>query len=85
MALLKGKNFQVRYEICTFYLLFFICYFSMQDRTLSITWSNNPVNNPVLSRSNSRTVLVSESEEDRLIEQSLPEGEEEVSCSLKIN
>jgi RNA-binding protein 26 len=78
MALLKGKHFQVRRVVllrscqqnCTF-----------QDRTLSITWcSVVALNNQMTSsRAATRKVLMSESEEDRLIEQNLPEGEEDVS------
>nr|XP_008195644.1 PREDICTED: LOW QUALITY PROTEIN: RNA-binding protein 26 [Tribolium castaneum] len=52
-----------------------------QDRTLSITWcSGVSLNNQ--SRPATRTVLMSESEEDRLIEQSLPEGEEDLGPEL---
>lgn len=53
-------------------------YLKFQDRTLSITWCNSvSLNNQ--SRPATRQVLISESEEDRLIEQNVPEGEEEVS------
>jgi RNA-binding protein 26 len=51
-----------------------------QDRTLSITWcSVVALNNQMTSsRAATRKVLMSESEEDRLIEQNLPEGEEDL-------
>ncbi|KAK4878106.1 hypothetical protein RN001_010612 [Aquatica leii] len=49
---------------------------NFQDRTLSITWSNNSqLNNPLSGRTSTRTVLVSESDEDHLIDSSLLELE----------
>ncbi|KAF5283114.1 hypothetical protein FQA39_LY17421 [Lamprigera yunnana] len=45
---------------------------NFQDRTLTITWSNNSqLNNQLSGRTSTRTVLVSESEEDHLIDSSL--------------
>ncbi|KAK9745392.1 PWI domain [Popillia japonica] len=43
-----------------------------QDRTLSVTWCNSAqLNNQLSGRSSSRTVLVSESDEDHLIDQGI--------------
>ncbi|CAH0548606.1 unnamed protein product [Brassicogethes aeneus] len=50
---------------------------NFQDRTLSITWSQAmPMQRA--TRSTSRTVLMSESEEDQLMDQSLLDGDEEL-------
>ncbi|KAJ8916686.1 hypothetical protein NQ315_000331 [Exocentrus adspersus] len=52
---------------------------NFQDRTLSITWSNNKqLNRQRSGGSSTRTVLLSETEEDQLIDQSLLEGDEEL-------
>lgn len=63
--------------VCAIFGIVFI----LQDRTLSITWCNNKqINNQRGGRQSNRTVLMSESEEDQLmIDQSLLEGEEDVS------
>ncbi|CAG9767759.1 unnamed protein product [Ceutorhynchus assimilis] len=52
-----------------------------QDRTLSITWQSNAAHRLQTQRSggsSTRTVLLSESDEDHLIDQSLLEGDEEM-------
>uniref|UniRef100_A0A1Y1KC97 C3H1-type domain-containing protein n=1 Tax=Photinus pyralis TaxID=7054 RepID=A0A1Y1KC97_PHOPY len=47
---------------------------NFQDRTLSITWCNNSqLNNQLSGRTSTRTVLVSESDEDHLIDSNLIE------------
>ncbi|XP_019773484.1 zinc finger protein swm isoform X2 [Dendroctonus ponderosae] len=52
-----------------------------QDRTLSITWQSGPPNRLQTQKSGgpaAKTVLLSESEEDHLIDQNILEGDEEV-------
>ncbi|KAJ8956336.1 hypothetical protein NQ318_015074 [Aromia moschata] len=52
---------------------------NFQDRTLSITWSTNKqLNRQRSGGSSTRTVLMSETEEDQLIDQNLLEGDEEL-------
>ncbi|XP_023311914.1 zinc finger protein swm isoform X3 [Anoplophora glabripennis] len=51
---------------------------NFQDRTLSITWSNKQLSRQRSGGSSTRTVLMSETEEDQLIDQSLLEGDEEL-------
>lgn len=53
---------------------------------MSITWQTGATHRLQTQKSGgSATMLLSESEEDHLIDQSLLEGDEEVSCSLLKN
>ncbi|CAG9862332.1 unnamed protein product [Phyllotreta striolata] len=49
-----------------------------QDRTLSITWSNSKQLNRQRSSGSNRTVLLSENEEEQLIDSSILEGDEDI-------
>lgn len=65
--------------VYTYIYIYTYLFLIFQDRTLSVTWCNNTqLNNQLSGRSSSHTVLVNESEEDHLIDQSLLEGEDEV-------
>ncbi|KAJ3652124.1 hypothetical protein Zmor_018117 [Zophobas morio] len=52
------------------------------DRILSVTWCTEPITNQLISRPTSSKSSMSESEENRLTEESSSEGEEDISfCS----
>ncbi|KRT84819.1 RNA binding protein [Oryctes borbonicus] len=54
-----------------------------QDRTLSVTWCNSAqLNNQLSGRTSSRTVLVSESDEDHLIDQGIIDEGDDLSTQL---